>query len=296
MIKIRIIWMAILAAFILSVYAARTQGGPASGSYQIVSGSYITCCGFAGLPFSQPLPNQSQGFVQLTVDPQSQLATMTVLGQDMQSVFGMLPCPPDAPIYFSFSHGFVFSNVVEFHVDPGPPPYGVFWSYTISNAAKGLRIDGVLGTTLSSCWDAPTRFSHSNVVAVLLPARPVIQGVERDGGLLSFRFTGEPGYDYFVEFSESLPATSWLCLTNYQAKLQTIEAVVTDPLTNGPARFYRIRKQDCLCDGDGQVTCRLIRSFERTAASLLRPTRGGNSHAPFRLRRGCPRRSPTSGV
>ena len=60
--------------------------------------------------------------------------------------------------------------------------------------------------------------------------------------------TGEPPYDYFIEFSESLPATSWQSLTNYRAKIQTIEAVVTDCLTNHPARFYRIRKVDCQCD------------------------------------------------
>lgn len=40
----------------------------------------------------------------------------------------------------------------------------------------------------------------------------------------------------------------WLALTNYRAKLQTIEAVVTDSLANGPRRFYRIRKEDCQCE------------------------------------------------
>lgn len=85
-------------------------------------------------------------------------------------------------------------------------------------------------------------------LSVETETRPRIESLERQGSLLRFRFTGEPPNDYFVEFSESLPTTNWLCLTNYRAKIQTIEAVVTDSLTNCPVRFYRIRKQDCLCD------------------------------------------------
>ena len=83
---------------------------------------------------------------------------------------------------------------------PGQPPL----SYTVSNSAKALQINGTLTLSCLTCADLPTQFKHTNVVATLLPAAPVIEGLERDGTLLRFRFTGEPPYDYFVEFSESL--------------------------------------------------------------------------------------------
>src|SRR5262249_51611418 len=118
---------------------------------------------------------------------------------------------------------------------------------TVSNSANALQISGTLTLFSPMCADCYTQFKHTNVVAVLLPPAPVIGGLEREGTTLSFRFTCEPPYDYFVEFSESLPATQWLSLTNYRAKVLTIEAVVTDSLTNRPARFYRIRKQHCQC-------------------------------------------------
>jgi hypothetical protein len=91
-------------------------------------------------------------------------------------------------------------------------------------------------------------FTHTNVVAVLTPAPPTIEGVEQDGDLLRFHFTGAPAYDYFVEYTESLTALNWLSLTNFRAKIETIEAVVTDPLRKDVTRFYRVRRQDCNCD------------------------------------------------
>jgi hypothetical protein len=247
MLKNRIIGVAVIAAFVLSARSTRGQGGPSSGLFQIVSGSYVECCGFAG-ELRYPLPNVTQGFIQLTIDPQQNLATMAFLGEDRQTVFSVLSCPSGAPIPFSFNHGLIFSNRVVFHVDPGPPPSQTYWNYTVSNSVDGLRMEGTLGTVQHPCADLPGQFSHSNVVAVLVPPRPVIEGLERVGGLLRFRFTGEPPNDYFVEFAESFPATNWLSLTNFRAKLQTIEAVVTDSLTNRPARFYRLRQQDCQCD------------------------------------------------
>jgi hypothetical protein len=216
---------------------------PRGGLYQINSGKYSACCGFAG-DLGYDLPAQPQSFVRLEVDAARNTAAMTFLADDAQTVFTVFPCPPDNPIPFSFSHGLVFSNRIVFHVDPGPQSY---WNYTVSNVVNTLRIDGVLGIVRSSCADVPDRFSHSNVVATLVPLGPVIEGLEREGVLLRFHFSGEPPYDYFVEYSDSLTAQNWLSLTNFRAKIATIQALVTDPVTNSPARFYRIRKQPCLC-------------------------------------------------
>jgi len=247
MLKNRISWLAISAAFVLSTHSAGAQGGPPSGLYQIVSGKFVECCGFAGI-LGYDLPNRSQSFIQLTVDPQQNLATMAFLGDDRQTVFSVFSCPSWAPIPFRFNDGLILQNRILYHVDPGPPPSHTYWNYTVSNSANGLRINGTLGTVQDPCVDVPGDFGHSNVVAVLLPPRPVIRDLERSGGLLRFRFTGEPPNDYFVEFTQSFPATNWLSLTNFRAKLQTIEAVVTDSLTNRPARYYRLRQQDCQCD------------------------------------------------
>src|SRR5438552_3580625 len=168
MLKKRIVWLAITSLFVLFSHSACAQIGAASGLYQIISGAYDECCGIGG-DFPSSLPNESQGFIRLTVDQQRNTATMTFLDEDGQTVFNVVPCPPGDPINFSFDFGFALSNSIVFHVDPGPPPYQTYWSYTVSNSTDRLRIDGTLGTAWQNCADVPTQFSHSNVVAVLVP-------------------------------------------------------------------------------------------------------------------------------
>jgi hypothetical protein len=141
--------------------------GLVSHLYEIASGSYIQCCGIGG-DVDTSLPNESQRFIRLTIDAQRHTASMTFLGEDRQTVFSIVPCPPtEVPIPFDFDFGLLFSNRIVFHVDPGPPPYGLYWNYTVSNSTDRLRIDGVVGMAQQQCIDVPTRFSHSNVVAVL---------------------------------------------------------------------------------------------------------------------------------
>jgi hypothetical protein len=244
----RIGCFAIISALVLSFRSAPAQGGPTGGLYQIIWGRYTECCGIAG-PFIYSLPDSSQTFVQLTIDPQSNRAQMTILGPDTRTVFRIPPIAPRSGFAFSFSNGIVFPDRIEFRgpfLPPGPDQPA--FSYTLSNSADALLIiSGIVTLPCVGCADVPTEFEHTNVAARLLPPAPVIEGLERGASLVRFRFTGVPPYDYFVEYTDSLPASNWLCLTNFRAKLQTIEAVVIDPLTNGPARFYRVRRQDCLC-------------------------------------------------
>src|SRR5437867_9912246 len=111
----RLTYIALTTAVASSMlYRASAAPGPANGLYQIISGTYIECCGIGG-DFRSSLPNESQGFVRLTVDPQSDLATMTFLGEDSQTIFSVVPCPPGDPINFSFDYGFIFSNSIVFH-------------------------------------------------------------------------------------------------------------------------------------------------------------------------------------
>jgi hypothetical protein len=243
---IRTLWLAILSTVVTD--SSWAQGETVSGLYQIVSGRYTECCGIAG-PSVHSLPNGSQSFVRLSVDEPAHVATMTFLAEDMQTVFSVIPCPPDTPISFSFGYGLILSNSLVFHVDPGPPPYEIFWNYTVTNSADTLRIDGVLGTVQGSCADVPDRFSYSNVVAVLVPnPAPLIDRIERRDGSLHFHFAGEPPNDYTVEYTDSLKQPSWLPLTTYRAKLTAIDITVTNAFTNAPARFFRLRKEPCNCD------------------------------------------------
>ena len=136
--------LAITAAFVMSVRLAGAQSVVTSGLYEIVSGTYTECCGFAG-EVRSPMPNEGQSFVRLTVDTQANLATMTFLGRDLQTVFSVVPCPLGNPIPFFFNYGFIYSNSIIFLVDPGPPPYGIYWQYSVSCSTNSLQINGALG-------------------------------------------------------------------------------------------------------------------------------------------------------
>jgi hypothetical protein len=185
---------------------ADAQSGPTSGLYEIVSGQYTECCGIAGNDFGYDLPAPSQKYVRLKVDPQGNTASMTFLGEDARTVFSRVPCPPSAAINFSFNYGLVFSNRTVFHVDPGPPPYQMFWNYTASNSPNRLRIDGVLGTAQSGCSDVPTRFGHSNVVTTLIlgPKLTLLSATPTNATRLMVQ--GRAGWTDVIEASRDLVA------------------------------------------------------------------------------------------
>lgn len=246
MLKPRIIWYGV--ACLAVAWSARAQSVSTGGVYRIVSGRYTACCGIGG-PFVYSLPDAKQSFVKLMLDPSGPSAQMSILAEDGQTVFSIVPCPTGGPIHFSFDHGLVFPDRVVFHVDPGPPPYQMSWNYTVSNSADSLRIDGVLGTVASPCADVPTQFRHTNVVAVLVPEPgPVIDQIRRSGSSMRFHFAGPPPNDYTVEYSDSLAQPEWQPLATYRAKLATIDVVVTNSFTNAAARFFRLRREPCNCD------------------------------------------------
>jgi len=232
--------LAIARVFVLSIPSDGVQIRAASGLYQIISGTYIECCGIGG-DFPSSLPNESQGFVRLTVEPQSDLVTMTFLGRDAQTVFSVVPCPPGDPINFSFNYGFVVSNSVVFHVDPGPPPYGLYWNYSVTNSTDNLRINGILGTAQQNCVDVPTQFSHTNLVAVLVPEpRLRITEFSKDGALLFVQ--GQAGRTNVIE--ASMDFLSWTPI-NTDVMPNTLCPVCPFLLyrdaasTNLARRFYR---------------------------------------------------------
>ena len=83
------------------------------------------------------------------------------------------------------------------------------------------------------------------VVNYLLP--PLVTNLTRQDSNLTFQFNVEAGYDYAVEYADAIPATNWLTLTNFGAKLAGFEATVTNSLDAAPSRFYRLSRVPCGC-------------------------------------------------
>jgi hypothetical protein len=224
-----------------------SQSAPASGLYQIISGSYGKCCGIGG-SLGYALPAQDQAFVDLKVDLETQLASMTFLGRDQQTVLTELPCPPAAPLHFNFGYGLIYSNQIFFHVDPGPPPEQKYWNYTLNNESGSLRIDGMLSVNPGSCADVPNQFSHSNVVAIRISSGPLrLDRIEQDAASFRFHFGGDAPYDYIVEYLDSLTKTNWMPLATNRAEFGPIDITITNSFTNALSRFFRVRKQPCNC-------------------------------------------------
>jgi hypothetical protein len=232
-------WLILASLFVVTVGLASGQESVSSGVYEIVAGTYTACCGFGG-NFASSLPNDSQRFVRLTVDPQG-IVTTTFLGQDLQTVFSVVPCPAGGSIPFRFDYGFVFSNRVIYHADPGPPPYSVYWSYVVSNSADGLQINGTLGTAHQDCVDVPTRFGHSNVVAVLVPPPNLtITEFSKEGALLFIQ--GRANWGTVVQASTDLVSWTGISTNLMPATLCPVcpYILVRDAAATDMAhRFYR---------------------------------------------------------
>jgi len=234
-------WFALALALVLSVWSVGGQGSASSGVYEIVGGTYIECCGFAGDIQFFPLPNESQQYVRLTLDPPSGLATMTILGQDLRTIFAIVPCPEGSSIPFRLWPGSSSSGRIIFHADPGPPPNAVYWSYLVSNSVNRLQINGILGTARPNCLDVPTRFTHSNVVAVLIPPASMrITEFSEDGVLLFIQ--GRVGWVDVVEASTDLVSWTPISTNVMPATLCPVcpYILVRDTAaTNQTRRFYR---------------------------------------------------------
>jgi len=231
MLKNIIILLTVAGACLGSVRAAETP--IPSGVYKILSGTFIKCCGIAGAVKS-PLPDESQSFVRLEIDPQTHLARMAFLGQDMSTVFSIVPCSPGNPIDFSFDYGFTSFNQIVFLADPGPPPYSESWHYTVSNSVDALRIEGTLGINSQLCADVPNQFTQSNVVAVLMPSATIrVSEVEVCWNAASNR-------NYQVQYRAALTTNDWLNLGPPVAGNGTTNCISDKVAVGQEQRLYRV--------------------------------------------------------
>ena len=200
--------------------------------YQIISGDYRACAEVCGiLNFS--LPDANQSYVELVVDAQRNTVQMAILGADRHTGFdnfGSNGCT-------FLTNGVVLADRVQF-ASESPLPSGASWSYTVSNSAGGLRIDGEF-------VNGPFEFRHANVVVVLVAAVSIPTfSLPRTSGSGAIEFTvfnGRPGQTNVIEASTDLvrwaaistnvfPSTGSLCpFIDFQ-----------DPAsTNLARRFYR---------------------------------------------------------
>jgi hypothetical protein len=234
MLKSRIISWALILAWVLFVRPAQGQGDPRTGLYQIISGHYIECCGIAGA-FDHPLPNARQSFVELTVDQQRNLAQMTFLGQDTQTVFRSSPSRSPAGFTFTLTNGIVFPDRIQFGERVMPPTFSQpYLSYMISNSANALRIDGVVVSPCIGCADIPTEFKHTNVVAFLMSTMAIrVSEVEVCWNALINR-------TYQVQYRSTLTANAWTDLGSPLAGNGSIKCITDKLLPGQPQRFYRV--------------------------------------------------------
>jgi hypothetical protein len=217
-------------------FAARAGGLPLPGIYEIGSGTYISCCGLLGATETS-LPDERQRFIELGYAGDT--ASIAFLGEDMQTVFSVFSCSIGAEIEFSFDHGLVLTDHIVFHVDPGPG--GLYWNYDVTNSARGLEVNGNVGTGQGNCADAPTQFTHKNVVATRLTG-PVMHLTEisAEGPLLMVQ--GRAGWQDVIEASSDL--IHWTPISTnimpYTKCAMCPFVLFRDTTTpRPPARFYR---------------------------------------------------------
>ena len=145
-----------------------------------------------------------------------------------------MSCPPGDPINFSFEYGFIFSNNIEFHIDPGPPPLALYWSYGVSNTTDRLWINGTLGLVQQNCADVPSQISHSNVVAVLMPTATIrVSEVEVCWNAASNR-------TYQVQYRSALGTNDWTNLGVPRSGNGSIDCITDKTPPGQPQRFYRV--------------------------------------------------------
>lgn len=232
--------------WIPSVAVASAPEAPVNGLYQITGGGFRVCCGLLG-SFDALLPDEEQHFIDLSVPPGGP-ASLTVLGEDGVTIFKLPGGGLRPDFHYPFAGGTVLSHSIEFNsAKPNPDPRAPTYSYEVNFTATELSIQGRLTVPCVFCADFPEEFTHLNLTARLVSSVPLIENIRRDNEHLKFRFRGEPGYNYIVEFAESVPAVDWRILTTFTAKLIEIQPEVMDTVRDAPLRMYRVRKEPCLC-------------------------------------------------
>ena len=221
MVKRKMVGLIIVPVMVLSLASSRAQEWPVSGFYQIISGEYRFCFEVC-FGLGDFLPDANQSYVELVVDAQSNTAQMAILGEDRHTVF------VNFGVTFFLTNGVVFPDHLQFAERD--------WSYTVSNSAGGLRIDGGFA-------NHPFYFGHANVVAVLVAAAPIpTLSLPRASGSGAIEFTvfnGRPGQTNVIQASTDL--ARWTAIsTNVFPSTDSVCPFIDfqDPASTNLARRY----------------------------------------------------------
>jgi hypothetical protein len=220
-----IIQFAVISLCGVGMTMPQAQAQPATNLYQIISGDYVECCGIAG-PFHYILPDGNQLLVLLVVDPTQLRAQMTILGEGAE------------PVYHTFTDGRVYADYIEFGL-PGPfTPFPGMEQlhYIVSNSAAGLRFSGIRVVPPFGA-DVPNRFTHTNVVAILLSGtpRPTVRVSE-----VEVCWESVTNRNYQVQYRSSFPTNIWTNLGPSVAGNGTTNCIADKVPLGEPQRFYRV--------------------------------------------------------
>jgi len=221
-------------ALILGSQYSSAQGVPRSGVYQITEGRFIACCGIAG-SFINKIPDQRQAFIALTLNPLQPGASMSILGPDQKTVFRLPASGPQSGFTYTFTNGVVFPNHIQFG-DPFLPPWPdqPAFSVSVDVTEDTLTINGKVFLPCPGCADIPTEFTHTNVVAKLMPvAAARVSEME-------ICWTTATNRSYQIQYRSALTTNSWVNLGEPVAGTGAALCVPDKLPADQPQRYYRV--------------------------------------------------------
>ena len=220
-------FLALLGGWLATLVTASLQAQLQSGTYLILSGTYVERGGFSGVS-SYQLPYPSQAFIQLSVPPATGTAEMTILQSNLRPMF-LRP----------FTNGVVSSNQIGFHYVTVHPDYpGVASSatvdYTLTATGSSILLEGAI-TSAPPCCDIPYAFEHHSVRATTAPAVRI-----RFSYQVELCWNSQSNQSYQVQYSPVLATNAWLNLgSTVQGRSPTNCVLDTAPVGTSQ-RFYRV--------------------------------------------------------
>jgi hypothetical protein len=119
----------------------------------------------------------------------------------------------------------------------------------VGSVTDALQPSGSVGLAVQdaeAAWFDDFTISGPNIVGNVDSIVTPDLLITRETNRVVLRFLASPPYDYFVQTSSALLSHDWETIKSFRAKLQSFEAEVSDPVTNG-LRFYRVEKVPCGC-------------------------------------------------
>ncbi len=116
------------------------------------------------------------------------------------------------------------------------------YSFDVGNGSDGPwagLVQGRDGSFYGTTYGGGTGGSGSIFRLTIVPAAPVFQAVMLTNSTLNMAWSTEAGGKYQLQFSSDLSSSNW---TNLNPILTAAGATLstTDPVANGPRRFYRL--------------------------------------------------------